>query len=109
MIQKYIPEDISIWKDWLIYGTALGVGKNVVKSMDQLKIPAIPEVHAVTFAPAHFGRAYSRSTEHVITKSEIAAREHMSSGSSWGGSHSHSGGGGGFGGGGHGGGGGGAR
>lgn len=120
MIQKYIPEDISIWKDWLVYGTALGVGKNVVKSMDQLKIPAIPEVHAVTFAPAHFERAYSRSTEHVITKSEIAARERMSSGGSWGGSHSHSGGGGGFGGGGggrggggggggHGGGGGGAR
>jgi uncharacterized membrane protein len=107
MIQKYIPEDISIWKDWLIYGTALGVGKNVVKSMDRLKIPAIPEVHAVTFAPAHFGRAYSRSAEHVITKSEIAARERMSSGGSWGGSHSHSGGGGGFGGGGHGGGGGG--
>ncbi len=84
MIQKCIPEDISIWKDWLIYGTALGVGKNVVKSMDQLTIPAIPEVHAVTFAPVHFERAYSRSTEHVITKSEIAARERMSSGSSWG-------------------------
>ena len=80
MIQKYIPEDISIWKDWLVYGTALGVGKNVVKSMDQLKIPAIPEVHAVTFAPAHFERAYSRSAEHVTTKSEIAAMQSMGSG-----------------------------
>ena len=105
MIQKYIPDDISIWKDWLVYGTALGVGKNVVKAMDQLKIPAIPEVHVVVSAPTHFEHAYSRSAEHVTTKSEIAAQQRMGSGGSGGGSHSHSGGGGGFGGGGGGGGG----
>lgn len=38
MIKKYKPEDVSIWKDWLIYGTALGVGKNVVSALDTLDI-----------------------------------------------------------------------
>ena len=28
-IQKYAPVDISMWKEWLVYGTALGVGKKV--------------------------------------------------------------------------------
>ena len=27
MIQKYAPADLSMWGDWLIYGTALGVGR----------------------------------------------------------------------------------
>ena len=38
MIKKYSPEDISIWKDWLIYGTALGVGDKVVEAMKSLNI-----------------------------------------------------------------------
>jgi uncharacterized membrane protein len=43
MIKKYSPEDISIWKEWLIYGTALGVGDKVVEAMKSLNID-IPEV-----------------------------------------------------------------
>lgn len=101
MIQKYAPEDMSIWKDWLVYGTALGVGNKVVKAMEQLEIPALPEARAVIHAPEHFEHAYSISSEHIITRSE---REVMSRSSGGGG------GGGGFGGGGgDGGGGGGAR
>lgn len=38
MIKKYSPEDISIWKDWLIYGTALGVGDKVVEAMKSLNL-----------------------------------------------------------------------
>lgn len=101
MIQKYAPEDMSIWKDWLVYGTALGVGNKVVKAMEQLEIPMLPEASAVIHAPTHFERAYSISIEPIITRSE---REAMSRSSRGGG------GGGGFGGGGgDGGGGGGAR
>lgn len=33
MIQKYAPADLSMWGDWLIYGTALGIGEKVEKAM----------------------------------------------------------------------------
>ena len=85
MIEKYVPEDIGIWKDWLVYGTALGVGENVVKAMNQLKIPAIPEVHVASIAHTHFDHAYSRSSQHVTTKSEIAAWQSQATGGSGGG------------------------
>jgi uncharacterized membrane protein len=38
MIQKYAPTDLSTWGDWLIYGTALGVGKKVEKAMQSLNV-----------------------------------------------------------------------
>lgn len=39
MIKKYsLRKDISIWKDWLIYGTALGVGDKVVEAMKSLEL-----------------------------------------------------------------------
>lgn len=57
MIKKYAPEDIAIWKDWLIYGTALGVGEKVAKAMESLNIK-IPEV--TTF--------YGFGTFHAIGK-----------------------------------------
>ena len=50
MIQKYRPEDLVIWKEWLIYGTALGVGENVVKAMKMLNIE-VPEAPLVILAP----------------------------------------------------------
>ncbi|MBN1167486.1 MAG: DUF2207 domain-containing protein [Methanospirillaceae archaeon] len=37
-MKKYAFEDLAMWGDWLIYGTALGVGENVVKAMDKLNI-----------------------------------------------------------------------
>ena len=33
MMDKYKPEDVSVWDDWLVYGTALGVAKAVQKFM----------------------------------------------------------------------------
>ncbi|AEH06236.1 DUF2207 domain-containing protein [Methanothermococcus okinawensis] len=42
MIKKYGIQDINMWKDWLIYGTALGVGKNVEKALKSLDIE-LPE------------------------------------------------------------------
>ncbi len=38
MIQKYTPADLSMWGDWLIYGTALGVGEKVEKAMQSLNV-----------------------------------------------------------------------
>ncbi|MBN2733929.1 MAG: DUF2207 domain-containing protein [Methanomicrobiaceae archaeon] len=37
-LEKYSPEDINMWGEWLIYGTALGVGKNVEKAMQKLNV-----------------------------------------------------------------------
>ncbi|NJD54526.1 MAG: DUF2207 domain-containing protein [Candidatus Methanoperedens sp.] len=43
MMKRYLPEDVIIWKEWLIYGTALGVGENVIKAMNALNV-VFPEV-----------------------------------------------------------------
>jgi uncharacterized membrane protein len=37
-IKKYTPQDLSMWGKWLVYGTSLGVGDNVVKAMKDLGI-----------------------------------------------------------------------
>ncbi|HUU74829.1 MAG TPA: DUF2207 domain-containing protein [Methanoregulaceae archaeon] len=42
LMKKYAPSDISMWGEWLVYGTALGVGDKVVKAMKDLDI-SIPE------------------------------------------------------------------
>jgi len=46
-IKKYAPQDLSMWGEWLVYGTALGVGDNVVKAMKDLDI----KLEEVRFAP----------------------------------------------------------
>ena len=61
MVQKYAPEDINIWKEWLVYGTALGVGKKVSEAMKQLNIQ-IPEAPAVTYMPVYFNNVYGLTT-----------------------------------------------
>ncbi len=38
MIKKYAPEDVVIWKKWLVYGTALGSAKKVEKIMRSLNV-----------------------------------------------------------------------
>jgi len=37
-LKKYGPEDLSMWGEWLVYGTALGVGDNVAKAMKDLNV-----------------------------------------------------------------------
>ncbi|MCD6589595.1 DUF2207 domain-containing protein [Candidatus Woesearchaeota archaeon] len=37
-MDKKVIQDISIWKEWLVYGTALGVGKEVEKALKNLNI-----------------------------------------------------------------------
>jgi uncharacterized membrane protein len=60
MIQKYAPEDLSIWKEWLVYGTTLGVGDKVEKSMADMNI-SVPQAAAVTIMHTDFSHAYSAS------------------------------------------------
>ncbi len=94
MIKKYKPQDISIWKEWLIYGTALGVADKVEKAMENLKID-IPEIREEQKIRTNFYTTYS------IINSGISKLTASSSSSSGGGGF---GAGGGFGGGGAGGG-----
>ena len=42
LIRQYSPSDLSQWGDWLVFGTALGVGKKVEEAMKELNIK-IPE------------------------------------------------------------------
>ncbi|AIJ05149.1 hypothetical protein JH146_0298 [Methanocaldococcus bathoardescens] len=58
MIKKYSPEDISIWKEWLVYGTALGVGEKVVEAMKSLNIN-IPEADIAPAVYIAYGSMYS--------------------------------------------------
>lgn len=53
LIRRYAPQDLSMWGDWLVYGTALGVGDNVVKAMKELKIE-LPEASLVPNIPLLF-------------------------------------------------------
>ena len=53
LIRKYVPQDLSMWGEWLVYGTALGVGDNVVKAMEELKIQ-LPEVNIAPRMPLMF-------------------------------------------------------
>ncbi|HDI31377.1 MAG TPA: DUF2207 domain-containing protein, partial [Thermofilum sp.] len=51
LIKKYAPEDLVIWKEWLVYATTLGVGESVIKAMKALNIE-IPEVRVSERLPA---------------------------------------------------------
>lgn len=52
-IRKYPPEDLSMWGEWLVYGTALGVGDAVAKAMKELKIE-LPESKLALHMPVLF-------------------------------------------------------
>ncbi len=60
MIKKYAPEDLGMWKEWLIYGTALGVGDKVREAMDDMNV-SIPLALAESGMRIHFAHAYSAS------------------------------------------------
>jgi uncharacterized membrane protein len=46
MVRKYAPQDIVIWKEWLIYATALGVANRVKAVLKRFNID-LPEVEEV--------------------------------------------------------------
>jgi uncharacterized membrane protein len=38
-IEEYGTEDLNMWGSWLVYGTALGVGKQVSETLKKIKVP----------------------------------------------------------------------
>jgi uncharacterized membrane protein len=52
-LQQYAPEDVSTWGDWLVYGTALGVGDTVSRAMRTLQID-VPEAYFFPLMPLYF-------------------------------------------------------
>lgn len=88
-LEKYATEDLAIWKEWLVYATALGVGKRVGQQLQKLNI-TIPESTALF-------SLYAAMTSTQRTLSRTYAATTGGGGSGGGGSF---GGGGGFGGGG---------
>jgi uncharacterized membrane protein len=63
LLQKYAPEDLRIWREWLVYGTALGVGAKVAKAMEQMNV-YIPEAGAVTYMSLYFVNVYGMTAPH---------------------------------------------
>ncbi|RLE85895.1 MAG: hypothetical protein DRJ41_00290 [Thermoprotei archaeon] len=61
LIKKYAPEDLVIWKEWLTYATALGVGESVTKAMRSLNIE-IPEIEIAERLPV----IYAVYRSHVL-------------------------------------------
>jgi len=60
LIRQYSPADLSMWGEWLVYGTALGLGDKVEQAMKNLNI-SLPDVGVplysgmpVIFAPIVF-------------------------------------------------------
>jgi len=65
-IKKYAPEDLIIWKEWLIYGTALGVAKKVEKAMRILNIK-IPEIQISRITRVRFHRIYTTAGRNLAS------------------------------------------
>jgi uncharacterized membrane protein len=61
-LDKYGPEDISMWGQWLVYGTALGVGDKVAEAMEMLEIDYAPmrmvHTYPYWFRPITTARTY---------------------------------------------------
>ena len=62
MLRKYAPQDVSMWGEWLAYGTALGVGKKVEKAMEDLKV----DVQQAR-VPPHMGLAFAAMSTSIHT------------------------------------------
>ena len=90
-IKKYLREDYSQWKEWLLYGTALGKADNLLKSMKELHI----------LKPVDADQMRNTYTGHILLATLASSRSSSRGSGGFGG--------GGFGGGGFGGGGGGGR
>jgi uncharacterized membrane protein len=63
-IERYPPEDIGMWGEWLVYGTALGVGDAVVRALRVLEID-LPEARYVRAMPVYFHPFVVASTRKV--------------------------------------------
>jgi uncharacterized membrane protein len=63
-IERYPPEDIGMWGEWLVYGTALGVGDAVVRALRVMDID-LPEAPYMRAMPVYFHPFVVASTRRV--------------------------------------------
>jgi uncharacterized membrane protein len=63
-IERYPPEDIGMWGEWLVYGTALGVGDAVVRALRVMDID-LPEARYMRAMPVYFHPFVVASTRRV--------------------------------------------
>jgi len=59
MMKKYAPEDLVLWRDWLLYAVALGVAERVEKAMEELHIK-IPAALKAPYLRSRFHRTYAQ-------------------------------------------------
>lgn len=97
MMQRYAPSDLAIWKEWLVYGTALGRGEGVSKAMKSMNVPDLARESSLFAFSYSFSSALERASEHVVTRAEEEqkARSSSSGGGGFGGGGGCGGGGGG--------------
>ena len=64
MIKKYAPEDLAMWKEWLIYATALGVADKVKRAMEELniKIPELGSIETLNTGFSNFSGSVSSTS-----------------------------------------------
>ena len=74
MMQKYAPQDLAIWSEWLAYGTALGVGDSVSRAMKNLNVPVHIDADNLTRFADQFDSSYDLASRHVATKEEDEMR-----------------------------------
>jgi len=79
LIKKYSPEDLNSWGEWLVYATALGVAKNVLKAMKdfRIKIPNITSPSLVYMSPSRI------STSAIIRYSSLSGGRGGFGGGGW--------------------------
>lgn len=79
LIRNHAPEDLTLWGDWLVYGTALGVGDTVESAMAELNVTmadtGVP-VSALGLGAAFSPLLLSRSPAHSssVTRSGSTQR-----------------------------------
>ncbi len=57
LLGRYAPQDLVIWKEWLVYATALGVADKVVEAMEKLNVPIPREAYVALVGRPMFARA----------------------------------------------------
>ncbi len=72
LIRKYSEQFLSMWQDWLIYGTALGVAEKVFKALKEIRIPDIEDLDAETYLAIRT-TADVLNTAYLVKSAELAA------------------------------------
>ena len=84
LIKRYAPEDVVIWKEWLVYGTALGVAEKVEKALKKFAKVEIPEVRTLNAVRGSFS-SFSSTLSSSISQASPSGSSGFGSGGGFGG------------------------